>query len=70
MQYVIDLFLFIGTLIAFVFAFVGAFFTTLGNVFRFLYGVATSLPVVLQAGAVCIIAVSVLYKILKRESSG
>lgn len=67
--YIRDFFLFIGEIIVFIIAFIGAFIDMLFESVQFLASVIGALPTVLSVGAGVLTIVCVLYKVLGRESS-
>lgn len=67
--YIRDFFLFIGEIIVFIIAFIGAFIDMLVKAIHFLTSTIGALPTVLSVSAGVLIIICVLYKILGRESS-
>ena len=68
--YIRDFFLFCGRIIKLVFYLLGALIDLLIKAVQFLTSVIGALPTVLTVGAVALVVVCVLYKVLGRESAG
>lgn len=68
--YIRDFFLFCGRIIKLVFSLLGGVIDLLFKAVQFLTSVIGALPTVLTVGAVALVVVCVLYKVLGRESTG
>lgn len=68
--YIRDFFLFVGSIIGFVFDLLWSLIQILINALQFITSVVASLPIVLTGSFIVIAIICVLYKVLGRESSG
>ena len=68
--YIRDFFLFVGSIIGFVFDLLWSLIQILINALQFISSVVASLPIVLTGSFIVIAIICVLYKVLGRESSG
>lgn len=68
--YIRDFFIFVGTIIKFVFQLLWELIQVLIGAVEFFGSLVASLPLVLTASIIVLVIVCVLYKVLGRESSG
>ncbi len=68
--YIRDFFLFIGSIITFVFKLIWELIQVLIGAVEFFGSLVASLPLVITASIVALVIICVLYKVLGREASG
>lgn len=68
--YIRDFFIFVGSIIKFVFDLIWSLIEVLIGAVEFFGSLVASLPFVLTASIIALVIICVLYKVLGRESSG